>query len=42
MLVANDNTYTINQNKKVYFDEFNFSSKDHVVCDYGWMQLMTF
>jgi hypothetical protein len=35
MLVANDNTYTINQTKKVCFDEFYFSSKDHAACDYG-------
>ncbi len=39
MLVANDNAHTINQSKKVYFVEFYFSSKDHVVCDYGQMQL---
>jgi hypothetical protein len=42
MLVANDNTYIINQSEKMYFDEFYFASKDHVVCDYGQMQLMTF
>jgi hypothetical protein len=35
MLVANDNMYIFNQRMKMYFVDFYFSSKDHVVCDYS-------
>ncbi len=33
MLVAIDNMYTINQKMKMYFVDFNFPSKDHVICN---------
>jgi hypothetical protein len=37
IFVTNDNTYTFNQTMNMYFDNFYFSSKDHVICDYGHM-----
>jgi uncharacterized protein YutD len=39
MVIANNNTYMVNQNMKSYFVDF-FSSKIHVICDYGWTQLV--
>jgi hypothetical protein len=37
MLFANENTYMFNQRMKVYFVDFYFPCKDHVVCNYDHM-----
>jgi hypothetical protein len=38
MVIANKNTYMVNQNIKSFFADF-FSCKIHVICDYGCAQL---
>jgi aminoglycoside phosphotransferase family enzyme len=40
MLIANNNMYIINQRMKMYFVDFYFPSKDHIICNYGQMQLV--
>jgi hypothetical protein len=40
ILTANDNTYMFNQKMKMYFVDFNFLSKDYVICDYGCNSLV--
>jgi hypothetical protein len=40
MLFANENTYMFNQRMKVYFVDFYFPCKDHVVCNYDHMWLV--
>jgi hypothetical protein len=41
MIIANNNSYMISQKMKLYFINFFFSkSKIHVICDYGYTQLI--
>lgn len=39
MIIANNNSYRISQKMKLYFINIFFSSKIHVICDYGYTQL---
>jgi len=40
MLIANNNTCTISQKMIIYFVNFNFPSKDHIICSYSEIQLV--
>ncbi len=40
MLIANNNTYTIGQKMIICFGNFNFPSKDHIICNYNEIQLV--
>jgi len=33
MLIAKNNRYTISQKMIMYFVNFNFPSKDHIICN---------
>jgi hypothetical protein len=40
MLIANNNTYTITQKMIMYFVNFNFPFKDHIICNYNEIQFV--
>jgi hypothetical protein len=40
MLIVKNNTYTISHKMIMYFVNFNFPSKDHIICDYNQIQLV--
>ncbi len=40
MLIANKNTYTISQKMIMYFVNFNFPSKYHIIFNYNEIQLV--
>jgi hypothetical protein len=40
MIIANNNSNRISQKMKLYFIKKKFPSKIHVICDYGYTQLI--
>ncbi len=40
MLTVKNNTHTITHKEITYFVNFNFPSKDHIICDYNQIQLV--